>query len=144
MIEDRGDYWVWTKGDKGPLMRHFTAQEFTCHCTNPDCVTQQISKDLVARLEWVRSLKGAPLKINSGYRCEQYEQQLSVHGYETAEHVTQHALGKAADVARDAANDELPVWMAKYFDALGTAKTFVHGDTRPPHTDGSKRVWSYK
>jgi hypothetical protein len=143
MLQDAGSHWVWTKGDDEPLTTHFRTSEFSCHCSNADCVTQQVDKGLLTRLETLRASRGQPVPINSGFRCEAYEAQLGDEGLEIAEHVTQHALGMAADVGRTP-GDDMPQSVEPLFDAIGVANTFVHVDMRPPHADGTKLRWSYK
>lgn len=125
------------------LSPHFNVSEFKCPC--PQCTETKIDTDLIARLETLRAQTG-PLKINSGYRCEHYQDELRLRGYETAVGVSQHTLGRAADVAgadTQFAGAEL-ARMARIagFKAVGVARTWVHLDLRG-QDDGKIRTWTY-
>jgi uncharacterized protein YcbK (DUF882 family) len=129
---------VYAKLDVEPVGLHFKSYEFDCPCDN--CGKTLIDQDLVIKLDKMRGLLGCSLKITSGYRCQHYQDVLKAKGYETAKTVSQHTLGKAADVTTGVhTGQELAdVARAAGFKAIGTGKHFVHVDTRPgPHK------WSY-
>src|SRR4051812_44107418 len=77
------------------LCEYFVASEFDCPCGA--CSRTIIDEELVAKLTKLRLSLGAT-HINSGYRCQRYQDELRLRGYETALGVSQHTLGKAADV----------------------------------------------
>lgn len=126
----------WKRGEDPKLSHYFRAREFECHC---GCVEQMIDEELVARLETLRLLLGAPIVVTSGYRCAVKQQQLRDQGHETAVGVSQHELGRAADIS-SYAMATLTAHAARVFKATGAAKTFVHCDLR----DDKERRWSYK
>jgi uncharacterized protein YcbK (DUF882 family) len=134
----------WKKGEDISLTSSFKSSEFTCQCNHPECVTQSISLELLTRLQRVRNNLGKPITITSGYRCTAHQNELRGSGmFETAKGTSSHELGLAADIHADDMNT-LEVLCNAQFDNIGTAKTFIHVDTREPKADGSKRLWSYK
>ncbi len=82
-----------------------------------------------------------PLAITSGYRCHAYQQELKARGYETAVGVSQHELGRAADlVCPDLTGEELArTARACGFKAVGTGRKFIHVDLRAD----KERAWNY-
>lgn len=131
-------YHYWRRGDKEKLSSDFGTQEFTCHCGV--CDEQQISIDLIDRLEALRKASGFQIIITSGYRCKAYQAQLRSSGYETSKGPSQHELGNAVDIKRYP-NDQgnIKVHAHTLFKAVGTAKTFLHLDIR----DDKIRHWEY-
>lgn len=130
----------WKKGESKPLSKHFNSAEFSCHCTHPSCQTQIIDEDLLAKLDAVRDELGEPVVITSGHRCDAYQADLRAQGYETAKGISQHELGKAADVHADPAHmPQLIELTRKHFKARGIAHTFVHVDLRCD----KEREWFY-
>lgn len=120
---------------------HFTVKEFLCKCGA--CSTCIIDSDLVKRLESLRVLIGAPIRINSGYRCQAYQDALRLQGYETSQGPSTHTLGQAADIECQ----HLPLIGVELealarqagFTSVGVAPIWVHVDLRPGY-----RRWSYK
>lgn len=135
MTED-DDYYYWPRGEITPLNRHFTTREFSCHCQW--CTDQRIAKDLVSKLFLVRASLGHPFSITSGYRCHEHQEALKAGGYETAVGVSQHELGRAADIRADVMSSLL-VELKHEFKAIGVASTFIHVDLR----DDKERHWAY-
>lgn len=136
---------TYPKHAKVKLNDHFISSEFNCPCTN--CNETLINTDLVAGLERMREALGVPLRINSGYRCAEYQHALSLRGYETAIGTSQHTLGNAADVmsasdfgATTGADLANAARHAANFMAIGTGHGWIHVDTR---TD-KFRNWEYK
>ena len=69
----------------------FKRNEFACPC----CGLQYISAALVFHLDMLRRAWGAPVFINSGYRCAK-------HNYEVKGAATsRHTIGCAADIRTD-------------------------------------------
>ena len=130
-------YFTWTKGTNQRLSTHFLTDEFDCHCIHSNCKDQKISVDLIERLELVRQAVG-PITVTSGYRCARYQARLlSLPEVETVKN-SKHCTGDAADIQT---NDIQALYktVARYFTAIGVAKTFIHVDTRP-----GKHSWTYK
>lgn len=127
------------KGKRAQLSDHFYSTEFDCPCD--DCGWTEIDPVLISQLEAMRTIKGSKLVIQSGYRCENYQQQLKLRGYETAVGISQHQLGKAADIGDGVTPGHELEDMARRagFLAVGVGRTFIHVDTRT----GKKRSWKY-
>lgn len=121
------------------LSDHFISDEFDCACGQ--CLFTLIDLALVERLEQVRTLLSAPIRINSGYRCQNYQAELRARGYETAVGISQHQLGKAADIMSEPITGlEIEKAARKAgFKAVGVGGTWVHVDMR----DDKERRWEY-
>lgn len=118
---------------------HFTVKEFLCHCGA--CSTCIIDDDLIGRLESLRIFTGAPIRINSGYRCQAHQDALRLQGLETSTGPSTHTLGQAADIeCKSLSGSELEA-LARIagFTSVGVASMWVHVDLRPGY-----RRWSYK
>ena len=109
----------------GDLSENFSRHEFTCKC---GCGKDTVDYELLAILEAVRGNFKAPVTINSGNRCIQYN--LRVGGSD----FSQHKLSKAADITVKGIE---PMAVAAYLNArypdyygIGTYKTFTHVDSR--------------
>jgi uncharacterized protein YcbK (DUF882 family) len=119
---------------------HFTTKEFACPCTS--CVENFIEKDLVEKLEEIRTATG-PLRITSGYRCPEHNKAVG------GEPNSAHQSGLAADVQPIPINvddlDKLYDACFDKFDNIGDGRRlrFVHVDVRSKKPDGKKRTWSY-
>ena len=124
------------KGDKVHLSKNFTSLEFQCSCAK--CDTNIIAKELLDLIQKVRDDYGAPIRINSAYRCANKQEELRNQGYETAKGKSSHEEGWALDVSSSNMSKLLTV-CEKYFKNVGVAKSFIHIDIR----DGGPRRWSY-
>lgn len=135
-------YYLWTRGEVTDLTDHFKSSEFTCPCKN--CDEQKIAIELVDKLERVRVLLGKPIKVTSGYRCRAHQLELAAKGYETAKGISQHELGRAADIVQPGATLYEFTAMLHYceqeFQAIGEGLSFLHVDLR---TDKPGRRWYY-
>lgn len=131
-----------TKGSTKEVSKGFKACEFDCPCTN--CAVTLVDSELVSMLSALREKVGKPIAITSGYRCTKHQQELKNSGYETAQGVSQHSLGKAADIVVSGMDisgliaDAIEVG----FKSIGAGKTFLHLDTRGIE-DGKTRYWTY-
>jgi len=130
---------IYTKGKSIQLSTHFLSKEFDCPCT--DCKETKIEGLLVSQLEAMRTILGSKLQITSGFRCEDYQNQLKLRGYETATGISQHTLGNAADVTNGVSTGlELEEAARRAgFLAVGVGKHWVHVDLRNDKT----RSWKY-
>lgn len=116
---------------------NFRATEFDCPCGQ--CTETQIDEDLVSKLQQLRDTAGS-IKINSGYRCANYQEELRKRGYETAKGVSQHELGKAADICiAGLTGPQMEEKAKELFKAIGVGRYFVHVDLR----DDKERRWTY-
>ena len=76
-------------GDKTPITKNFTRNEFQCSC---GCSAQMVDEMLVQKLQTIRTVYDTPLKITSGYRCVKHN--AAVGGAKSSKHL----YGIAADV----------------------------------------------
>ncbi len=76
------------------LTNNFSKSEFdcSCGCDMPLGVLHNVQK-LANQLQALRNVVGSPIKINSGYRCQNYNDNV-VKGAKNS----QHKLGKASDI----------------------------------------------
>ncbi|MBL5899944.1 serine/threonine protein kinase [Lelliottia amnigena] len=107
------------------LSEHFSIGEFTCRC---GCGFDSISPELITVLEDVRMHFGAPVKINSGCRCEKHN--AKVGGVPNSQHVQ----GIAADIVVSGRTSALVAdyLERKYPDRYGVGRysSFTHIDVR--------------
>jgi len=117
--------------------RNFKIEEFACS----HCGANETKEELVSLLQDLRDRLGVPVLITSGYRCPEYNAQVSATG-KTGPHTT----GLAADIAvdREAACNLLEQALQMPFRGIGINQKgngrFVHLDItdRPTRT-----MWSY-
>lgn len=105
----------------GDLTENFSRKEFACRC---DCKRDDISIELVSKLQQVRDIVGKPLKITSGVRCVSHN--ASIGGSATSSHIT----SEAADIfcTDSGERDFLVGVLRSQFNRMGIAKDFVHVD----------------
>lgn len=118
------------RGANVQLSDHFLSSEFDCH--SDECPMTKINMELVEKLEELRSLavsilqRDVPIIINSGYRCESYNDKVGgVPG-------SQHLEGNAADIRLVGVD---PGTVAAWAHLIGfhfvlRYDTFVHVDMR--------------
>jgi len=104
----------------GDLSRNFSRYEFVCkHCR----LLPRIDQELVEMLQRMRTRKQVPLRIVSGYRCEQHNR--AVGGSKGS----QHLVGRAADVPGGYAT--VTEWWREGAVGIGVRDgKVVHVDTR--------------
>lgn len=123
---------TYTRGSGEHLTPHFKKKEFDCKC---GCAQTKHDTNLSGNLEKLRTLIGASMVINSGYRCSRHDKAVGGSGS------GQHTKGKAADVRCSAVNPVLLGIVArKYFHGVGI---YWYGDTAFVHVDtrGYKTTW---
>ena len=123
-------------------IRYFRESEFACK--GAACCGGQSPMDLafVRKLDNLRDLYDAPLRISSGYRCPIHNQRVSSTGASGP-----HTTGLAVDIAIDRADAhkllELACKMgfAGYgINQKGNAGRFLHLDDL---TEGRPTTWTY-
>lgn len=132
---------TWTRHNNAQKMisKHFSYNEMCCKCGL--CQIQVSDDQFLALLEELREEYGAPITVNSAYRCANKQAQLRKAGYETAVGISSHEQGKAADItAEDMIKLKAAAFkiFARY--SIGLASSFIHLDSR----SGGPRRWSYK
>lgn len=125
------------------MTKNFKINEFECNCG--DCkISADVKNNLIKladQLQILRDKVQKPIKINSAYRCENYNDNV-VKG---AKH-SQHKLGKAADIVINGMTPnevhELVCEMVELgqinFGGIGKYNTFTHLDIRD-----YKARWDY-
>lgn len=124
------------------ITKNFDLSEFECKCgcKTPDDVYVNIVK-LANQLQTLRDVVNKPIKINSGYRCEQHNKDSG--GVSSS----QHLLGNASDIK---VKGYITKNLSKLIDelisngdmlqgGLGIYDTFVHYDIRK-----TKTRWDYR
>ena len=101
------------------LTENFNLREFMCS----HCGSVIIDPELVRRLQKMRDELGEPIRINSAYRCPDYNRQIG--GASNSQHTT----GRAADLA----GTHLAELAEKYFfdGGIGLYTNHIHVDTGP-------------
>jgi uncharacterized protein YcbK (DUF882 family) len=105
------------------LSKNFTSAEFACPC----CRAFKAEQDLLDKLEFLRKLQSAPLKISSAYRCPAHNAKVG------GSPRSQHLLGRAVDIPVQASADAYELVrnaMLSGFAGIGVYKTFIHLDVR--------------
>ena len=74
------------------LSRNFVLSEFNCPCGNCQTTVEDISMNLIYKLQQLRDKFKLPIKIASGYRCREHN--LAIGGAPKS----QHMQGKAVDI----------------------------------------------
>lgn len=122
--------------DNKKLSKNFTIQEFECKC---GCGANDISMDLVDRLQELRDAVGMPLSVTSGVRCADWNREMG--GSEASSHITGNST--AVDIACTSSRNRYIILekAVLIFDRVGIAKNFIHCDVDPNKTAGV--VWVY-
>jgi uncharacterized protein YcbK (DUF882 family) len=125
-------YYQWLKGSDVNLTTNFSTKELECKCSNEDCKTQTISKELIDKAQTVRNDLG-PLKITSAYRCSEHNKKIG------GASKSQHVLGNALDIKPlKATMSELLNKCRTLFNGIGVNSKFTHVDVRK-----TKAEWTY-
>lgn len=121
---------------------NFKKHEFDCSCGCEMPLTVELNvQRLAEELQYIRNYIQRPITINSGYRCESYNN--TIPGSSSR---SQHVLGKAADIVVSGMNstqvfeqlDELQHKGKIHTGGMGLYDTFVHYDIR-----GYRKRWNY-
>jgi len=124
--------------------RHFTRKELECHC---GCGRMEMDFEFMQRLESLRNIYGKPINVTSGFRCPNYNAQLSTTGFSGP-----HTTGKAVDVAvfGEDAHQLMAFAVHHNFAGFGIGqkgplgKRFLHLDVLQNGPGRPRpRVWSY-
>ena len=122
--------------------RYFAPGEMVCAC----CGIQRMSPGFMRRLDKLRERFGAPLVVNSGYRCPAYNHEVSTTGGQGP-----HTTGRAVDLAVQgpAAFQVLSLALLLGFTGIGLRqaglprKRFIHLDDLLLPSHLRPRVWTY-
>lgn len=120
------------------MTKNFNIEEFQCKgnfkgckCQMPEEVYNNI-QELAENLQIIRDELQEPIKINSGWRCENYNRKIK------GAKRSQHILGKAADIrVKNLTPDEVATAIDKLQEGgfiksggLGRYNSFTHYDIR--------------
>jgi len=113
----------------------FEPNEFSCKCENPTCIRDGVEYIFMSTLQSLRSSVDKPFHINSGYRCQAYNDSLPHSSPKSY-----HTKGLAADISTEAFDTFTKnIFVSKsleLFNGVGIYRRFVHVDLRP-----EKALW---
>lgn len=117
-------------------MKYFNYSEFD----SPDVQGsgQLMDKTLLEMLDDVREKFDKPIRINSGFRTPQHNEE--VGGVESSSHLK----GLAVDIACNNSKDRFDLincLLDVGFSRIGVAKSFIHADIDPDKSSGV--MWMY-
>jgi uncharacterized protein YcbK (DUF882 family) len=118
-------------------LKHFKLEEFNCK----HCGKNLMDEEFLHKLDNLRDMLGFPLVVTSGYRCPEYNKQVSTTG-EDGPHTTGHAADFA--VSHVEAFELVALAIAVGFTGFGIhqrgAGRFIHLDDLE---ENRPRFWSY-
>lgn len=126
-------------------IQFFRPAEFACKCGRCKSDGTEMSLDVVNKLDQLRERMKIPLRVTSGYRCPDYNAQVSTTGRNGP-----HTTGRAADIAvagPDAFRLVRHCTLGGWFTGIGVhqrgdhAKRFIHLDDLDG--DGRPWIWTY-
>jgi len=120
----------------GDLTKNFSREEFACKC---GCGFDDISPDLVKRLQIIRHLFGKQMVISSGCRCESH------NVCQGGSRASAHLNGMAADILCATMHDrfELLKLLLHKFARVGINSGFIHVDVDSRSYKNRNIVWLY-
>ena len=102
------------------ITKNFTEDELKCPC----CGKVAMDSTFMATLQRIREQCGFGLKVNSGYRCESHNAEVSKNSR------NDHTRGKAVDIhmTRRYRRAKLLKYLLNsgYFNDIAISKTFIH------------------
>jgi len=122
-------------------MKYFKLSEFD----SPDVVGsgEAMDMDFLSRVDQARSIAQIPFKITSGFRTQQYNEDLLARGYKASAN-SSHLKGLAVDIACNDSSSRhkvITALMKAGLNRIGIADTFIHvdADTSKP----ANVIWTY-
>ena len=118
-----------------PTWQYFTRSEFACNCGNCENLIQN---DLIDKLDKAREISGVSYKINSGYRCESWNQKIG------GAPKSLHKAGRAADIhvpSSAARYQILKGLFAAELDRVLIYRTFIHADIAGEGKQSGTALW---
>lgn len=127
-----------------PGAEHFYVYEVMCKCDYTECNFGRnegdVSLALVFLLERIREDVGGPVRLTSGCRCQQHNQD------EGGVDESVHCLGEAADIQVEGGRYRHTVQKAAHdhgAEGVGTANGFIHVDTHKGSVKPRPSAWKY-
>ena len=121
-------------------LRYFEKREFDCPC----CGKNEMQPAFLRKLDRARHDAGFPFVVTSGYRCPDYNDEISSTGKDGP-----HTTGRATDVHVVGNNARRLVRLAEEFTGIGIHQRgphrgrFIHLDDLQPPNHPRPWVWSY-
>lgn len=112
------------KKDNFDIGYRLSHKEFKCQCVYADCTYTLLHPRLVRAWEMVRAKFGAPLKINSGFRCQRHNR--DVGGVDDSRHKKGQAVDISFDNLKDMERSFLKTLLDEHFDTVLTYNNFYH------------------
>lgn len=112
------------------LSENFRVREFACKCSR--CSELLIDDALVDWLQNIRDHFGAPVRVNSGYRCEPHNAEV---GGSASSH---HMRGMAADIRVEGVT---PEEVARYAESAGIQRIGLYDSFVHIGSAATKRFW---
>jgi|TARA_Y100001951_G_C11265215_1_gene255028 zinc D-Ala-D-Ala carboxypeptidase len=124
------------------ITKNFTTDEMACAC----CHKAEMDEEFMRTLQSIRDEMQRPLKITSGFRCENHNKKVSSTGKRGP-----HTYAKAADILISGADALRLFSVAQKHGVSGVGmsqkgdhnKRFVHLDTLSPDEGPRPTVWTY-
>ena len=119
---------------------NFTEAEFACQC---GCGKADMDPAFMGKLQQVRTAIDMPMRITSGYRCPDHNDNVSSTG-RTGPHTT----GRACDIGVQGADaKKLLSHLTIHFSGIGIKQKgsgrFIHVDDLAPPEFPRPNLWSY-
>lgn len=119
--------------------KYFSEAELRCK----HCKANGMDQDFVDLLDLLRSTYNKPIKLNSAYRCPEYDKSIGGGGA--------HTTGRAVDIRIEGAEAVklLGLAITMGFKGIGVQqkgeheKRFLHLDTAPTPAFPRPMIWSY-
>ena len=118
------------------MFKYFTMNEFACPC----CGESQMNIDTLLRFDKARMIAGIPFKINSGYRCPEYNQNFK--NPKTGKASKNHPSGHGGDIDCKTGPQRIKILTGLIkagFKRIGIRKDFIHADDM----DKVESCWLY-
>ena len=127
--------------------RYFDLKEFDCNCGGDNCKGDKMNKEFLIKLDEARHLANTSFRINSGMRCDAYQEDLRKSGYKKAKKGTSpHLKGLAADISvKDSRQRYIVInsLLLAGFTRIGIADTFIHVDLSTYEGHRQNVIWTY-
>ena len=125
------------------ITKNFTTDEMACACP---CHKAEMDEEFMRTLQSIRDEMQRPLKITSGFRCENHNKKVSSTGKRGP-----HTYAKAADILISGADALRLFSVAQKHGVSGVGmsqkgdhnKRLVHLDTLSPDEGPRPTVWTY-
>ena len=114
--------------------RNFVYDEFKCPC----CGKNETSEKLISLLDYVRSIIGMPMEVNSGWRCKKHNKKIG--GNPESEHLT----GEGVDIKCESSKMRyllIKTALSIGFNRIGVGNGFIHLGISPDRPN--EVIWIY-